>query len=66
MSLRYIKCISCKFLLCEPPCPDDPYGDVRCLKGYWEGNDTEGRDLYLKEGEKDPWKFCKDYTPDSE
>jgi hypothetical protein len=54
-----MKCDKCKNLRYNASCSDQPFSEVWCSKGHWEG-------IYDAEPEVDPWKDCADYVYVSE
>ena len=52
------RCESCQHLCVSPPSREEPYGDVHCGKGHWEGGPFPG------DAENDAWKNCPDFTHD--
>lgn len=54
-------CESCRFLVVDYPCMDDPYGYIGCSKQHW----SDGPPLPVQEF-IDSFKDCEDYEKGSE
>lgn len=49
------KCDNCKFLYSSGPCADQPYPEILCTKGHWEGAESLDQLSEIK--------YCEDFIP---
>jgi hypothetical protein len=57
-----MKCDTCLYLVNIPPQQDQPYPEIFCAKGHWDGGPFETDSFDLGDPTKGVWDDCKDFN----